>query len=80
MRIVEYLVTFFSSTSNTKNIQMEVSNEAVIREREHTDSVVKSNQVNNYAIVVSKLTKKFYDFFAVRGISFTVKRGKSVWY
>lgn len=47
----------------------------VSKESDYTDSVVQSNQVENYAIVVSKLTKRFEAFEAVRDISFTVKRG-----
>lgn len=47
----------------------------VTKESDHTDSVVQSNQVENYAIVVSKLSKRFQEFEAVRDISFTVKRG-----
>lgn len=48
----------------------------VTKESDHTDSVVQSRQVENYAIVVSKLTKRFEQFAAVRDISFTVKRGE----
>lgn len=45
-------------------------------ESDVTDSVVKGDEINRYAIVVSKLVKSYDHFEAVRGISFSVKRGK----
>lgn len=66
------LPCFRKKTEENKTVEATAD---VTKESDHTDSVVKSNQVENYAIVVSKLTKRFGKFEAVRDVSFTVKRG-----
>lgn len=48
----------------------------VRQEADLTDSVVKDNSIDNYAIVVSNLKKSFDEFEAVRNVSLTVKRGE----
>lgn len=50
-------------------------NEDVREEKDLTDSVVKENNIDNYAIVVSKLQKRYDQLVAVQDVSFTVKRG-----
>lgn len=75
VRFVLFFYKLIRRKSTATTIQVDATDE-VSRESDHTDSVVQSNQVENYAIVVSKLTKKFDKFVAVRDVSFTVKRGK----
>lgn len=45
-------------------------------ETDTTDYVIKQRHINDYAIVLSDLEKHFSQKFeAVRGVSFTIKRG-----
>lgn len=71
------LFTFYKRCRRSKPPARELltPNEDVREEKDLTDSVVTENNIENYAIVVSNLKKRYDQFEAVRGISFTVKRG-----
>lgn len=73
------LFTFYKRCRRSKPSASQplIPNEDVREEKDLTDSVVKENNIENYAIVVSKLQKRYDQFQAVRDISFTVKRGTS---
>lgn len=48
----------------------------VWKEKDATDFVIQENKMNDYAMVVSRLEKKFANnFYAVRGLNYTVRKG-----
>lgn len=48
----------------------------VWKEKDNTDTVIRDNKMNDYAMVVSRLEKKFANnFYAVRGLDYTVRKG-----